>query len=132
MSLNSAFEDTRFSPITADEFPRLHCEVSLLHSFEEAKDCYDWEVGVHGIDIDLTVYADKTKSKSIFRGHAIFLPSVAPEFGWDTHETLEHLVAKAGYKGGVDLDRMDIHTTRHQSSHAHVSYKDYIEWKKSR
>lgn len=132
MCLNSAFEDSRFTPISADEFPRLHCEVSLLHSFEEAKDCYDWQVGVHGIDIDLTVYADKTKSKAVFKGHAIFLPSVAPEFGWDTHETLEHLIKKAGYKGGVDLDRMDIHTTKHQSSHAAVSHTDYIEWKKTR
>lgn len=132
MALNSAFEDSRFPPITSDELPKLHCEVSLLHSFESATDCYDWEVGKHGVDIDLVVYSDSTKTDSIFKGHAIFLPTVAPEFGWETHETIEHLVRKAGYKGGVNLARMDIETTRHQSSHAHVSYKEYLEWKKTR
>jgi uncharacterized protein (TIGR00296 family) len=128
MALNAAFDDSRFQPISLDEFPKLHCEVSLLHSFEPAADCYDWEVGLHGIDIDVTVFADSSRIKSIFTGHAIFLPTVAPEFGWDTHETVEHLVRKAGYKGPVDLSLMDIHTTRHQSSHAHVSYADYTEW----
>lgn len=132
MSLNSAFEDSRFQPISQDEFPKLHCEVSLLHSFEPANDCYDWVVGVHGIDIDVTVFTDASKSKSSFTGHAIFLPTVAPEFGWDTHETIEHLVRKAGYKGPIDLSRMDIVTTRHQSSHAHVSHKDYVNWLKNK
>ena len=132
MSLNSAFEDSRFEPISQEEFPKLHCEVSLLHSFEKAENCYDWSVGVHGVDITVVVYSDASKGDSIFRGHAIFLPTVAPEFGWDTHETIEHLVRKAGYKGGVDLKRMDISATRHQSSHSHVSYQDYLSWKESR
>jgi uncharacterized protein (TIGR00296 family) len=132
MALNSAFEDSRFEPISQDEFSKLHCEVSLLHSFEKVGDCYDWEVGTHGVDIDVVVFSDSKKTDSIFRGHAIFLPTVAPEFGWDTRETIEHLVRKAGYKGGVDLKRMDITATRHQSSHAHVSYQDYLAWKEAR
>lgn len=132
MALDSAFKDSRFQPIGQEEIYKLHCEVSLLHSFEDAADCYDWEVGVHGVDIDVVVYQDANKTKSIFKGHAIFLPTVAPEFGWNTQETIEHLVKKAGYKGGVDLSHMDIAAKRHQSSHAHVSYKEYTEWKASR
>ena len=132
MALNSAFEDSRFQPIVKHEFEKLHCEVSLLHSFEPASHCYDWTVGVHGVDIDFVVYADASKSRSVFKGQSIFLPSVAPQFGWDNEETIEHLVRKAGYKHGVDLSKMEIRTTRHQSSYAGVSYKEYIEWKKSK
>ena len=34
----------------------------------------------------------------MYRG--TFLPNVASEQGWDQVTTLEHLVAKAGWKGG--------------------------------
>ena len=37
-------KDSRFSPITKDEFNRLHVSVSLLTRFEEANDYLDWEV----------------------------------------------------------------------------------------
>lgn len=40
----SAMKDSRFSPITKDEFNRLHVSVSLLTRFEEAQDYLDWEV----------------------------------------------------------------------------------------
>lgn len=43
----SAFNDFRFYPITAKEIPSLQCSVSLLHSFEDAKDYKDWEVLSH-------------------------------------------------------------------------------------
>ena len=39
-------KDSRFSPITKDEFPRLHCSVSILTRFEDAQDHLDWEVCV--------------------------------------------------------------------------------------
>ena len=42
----SAMKDSRFSPITKDEFPRLHCSVSILTHFEEANDYLDWEVRI--------------------------------------------------------------------------------------
>lgn len=41
---NSALEDSRFAPIVEAELPRLHCGVSLLTSFEPARDWRDWEV----------------------------------------------------------------------------------------
>ncbi len=37
-------KDSRFSPITRDEFLRLHCSVSILTRFEEAQEYLDWEV----------------------------------------------------------------------------------------
>ncbi len=49
----SAFQDRRFEPITKEEVPRLSCSVSLLTNFEKRNDAFDWEVGTHGITIEL-------------------------------------------------------------------------------
>ena len=40
----SAMKDSRFDPITREEFSKLHCSVSILTHFEEARDYLDWEV----------------------------------------------------------------------------------------
>lgn len=40
----SAFQDRRFSPIEASEIPALQCSVTLLHSYEQGANCYDWKV----------------------------------------------------------------------------------------
>jgi len=40
----SATRDSRFPPITKAEFPSLHCAVSLLTKFEDARDYLDWQV----------------------------------------------------------------------------------------
>jgi hypothetical protein len=40
----SAFDDSRFRPVTEDEVPRLACTVNLLFAFEKCDDCFDWEV----------------------------------------------------------------------------------------
>ncbi|KER21924.1 LOW QUALITY PROTEIN: hypothetical protein T265_14977 [Opisthorchis viverrini] len=39
----SAMRDSRFAPITEDEFPHLTCSVSLLLHFEEGKHYQDWQ-----------------------------------------------------------------------------------------
>lgn len=41
---HSAFKDSRFNAVSSEEIPKLHCSVSLLTDFEEAKHCLDWEV----------------------------------------------------------------------------------------
>lgn len=64
----------------------------MLHSFEKIDHYLDWEVGVHGIDIDFEVL--DSHSNVIFRGGAIFLPSVAPQFGWDQEKTIIQLIKK--------------------------------------
>mmetsp|Transcript_15183 Transcript_15183/g.16882 ORF Transcript_15183/g.16882 Transcript_15183/m.16882 type:complete len:191 (+) Transcript_15183:129-701(+) len=110
-ALNSAFDDRRFNKITKREVPKLHCGVNLLHSFEPAQDCYDWEVGVHGILIDIRVIDQKTK-RTTFESGAIYLPSVAVEQGWNKQQTVKSLVRKAGWNGHFDLNMIEIVTTR--------------------
>lgn len=70
----SAVRDSRFSPITPDELPRLRVAVSILRHFEDAQDYLDWTVGVHGIRIEF--HNEKGSKRS-----ATYLPEVAPEQG---------------------------------------------------
>ena len=95
-SLIAAVQDSRFPPIKESELTKLRVEISLLNSFEEIQDPLDWSVGTHGIKIE---FKNPAKTNT-YRG--TFLPNVAPEQEWDQKETLEHLCAKAGYKGGFD------------------------------
>lgn len=71
---NSAFKDSRFSPITPEELPKLHVSVSILTQFEEAENHLDWEVGIHGIRIEF-------HSERGSRRTATYLPEVATEQG---------------------------------------------------
>ena len=61
--------DPRFPAIRSDEIPELNCGVSLLYSFEEAKDVLDWEVGNHGVDLSIEGYS------------ATYLPDLIKEEG---------------------------------------------------
>lgn len=45
-SVDSAFNDSRFEPLTKDEVPSLACAVSLLHKFEAAANVWDWKVQI--------------------------------------------------------------------------------------
>lgn len=74
-ALKSALNDSRFTPITADELPNLVCTVSLLIDFEECSDFRDWNIGSHGVSIK---YLDESKNKTY---HALFLPEVMVEHG---------------------------------------------------
>ena len=51
-ALISAFQDSRFNPISKGEVEKLSVDVSLLVNFETGKDAYDWEIGKHGIIIE--------------------------------------------------------------------------------
>lgn len=42
----SALKDSRFAPVTLEEFCKLSCSVSLLTNFEEGDNCFDWEVSI--------------------------------------------------------------------------------------
>lgn len=121
----SAFKDSRFKPITAPEVPKLCCHVSLLTNFEPAKDCYDWKVGVHGIQIDFR------DSKGESYG-ATYLPEVASEQGWTQAETIVELVAKSGYVGPVTPQlRSAIKLTRYQSQHAELTHAQWVALRKA-
>ncbi|KAJ8963868.1 hypothetical protein NQ314_005326 [Rhamnusium bicolor] len=73
-AITSAFKDSRFSPITRDEFPKLSVSVSILRHFEDGDDYLDWEVGVHGIRIE---FINEKGNKRT----ATYLPEVASEQG---------------------------------------------------
>jgi len=116
----SAFKDSRFPPISRDEFTKLHVSVSILRHFEEAADYLDWEVGVHGIRIE---FHNERGSKRT----ATYLPEVAPEQGWTQTQTVDSLLRKGGFKGHVTPEvRASVKLTRYQSEKVSVSYQDFV------
>lgn len=91
-ALDAAFNDPRFPPLTAKEFPEIHIEISALTPPVPVASYPDIEIGKHGMVIEL-------------RGRsAVFLPQVAPEQGWDLATTLTHLSYKAGLPGDAWRD----------------------------
>ncbi|XP_041379144.1 AMME syndrome candidate gene 1 protein homolog [Gigantopelta aegis] len=118
-AVTSAVKDSRFSPILKEEFHKLHCSVSILTHFEEAGDCMDWEVGIHGIRIEFV--NEKGHKKT-----ATYLPEVAVEQGWDRIQTIDSLLHKGGFKGPITHEvRKSIRLTRYRSEKITVSYHDY-------
>ena len=91
-ALDAAFEDPRFPPLTAREFPRIRIEISALTPPVPVASYRDIEIGRHGMVLEL-------------RGRsAVFLPQVAPEQGWDLETTLTQLARKAGLPGDAWQD----------------------------
>lgn len=123
----SAFEDSRFSPISRDELPKLHCSVSILKHFEEGNDYADWEIGIHGIRIE---FINEKGNKQT----ATYLPNVAKDQGWNQTQTIDSLLYKGGYRGKVTPEiRKAIKLTRYQSEKLTVSYQDYMEhWRRKK
>ena len=123
-TLISAFKDSRFPPIKSEEVNLLKCSVSLLHSFEEAKNAYDWEVGKHGMQIEFKV-AEKEY-------HSTYLPEVAKEQNWNQQKTIKSLIKKAGYSGEQTEELINsIKIKRYQSQKCSAEVKEYIEFMNS-
>ncbi|KAH7962331.1 hypothetical protein HPB52_015498 [Rhipicephalus sanguineus] len=123
---NGAFKDSRFSPITRDEFNKLHVSVSILRHFEDGNDYMDWEIGIHGIRIEFLTEKGSKRT-------ATYLPEVAPEQGWDHVQTIDSLLRKGGYKGSISNDmRKSIHLTRYQSEKVSISYQEYRDFWRNR
>lgn len=74
-ALIAALNDTRFDPVSLSEVQNLNVAVSILTNFNRIEDCYDWEVGKHGIEIEFIGGGRR------FSG--TFLPEVAKEQRWD-------------------------------------------------
>ncbi len=83
-ALNAAFQDPRFPPLAAAEWPEVEVELSVLTPPRPVGSWREIEIGRHGMVL--------TKGGR----SAVFLPQVAPEQGWGLEETLTHLSAKAG------------------------------------
>ena len=84
VALAAAFEDTRFSPVTPDEWPRIDIEVSVLTPMVLVRDTASIQPGIHGLYI-----------RKGFRS-GLLLPQVATEHGWDRKTFLEQTCRKAG------------------------------------
>ena len=120
-ALTAAFEDPRFNPIKLSEVKNLNVGISLLTNFEKAKDCYDWEIGKHGIQINFLKHY-----------HATFLPEVPVEHKMDKETTLRELVMKAMYMGDLEDVKDKIELTRYQSIKLFMSYEQYCAFKKNK
>lgn len=117
-ALISAFQDTRFSPIRAQEIPTLQCEVSILTDFEDIGDVYDWDLGIHGLKIQFT-YNHSSHSST-------FLPHVATEQGWNKQQTLISLLRKGGYRGNEkDPSKIPMKIQRYRGTKSTISYTEY-------
>ena len=88
MALAAAFEDTRFTPVRAEELASLEYEISVLTPMKPAPGVGSIVVGRDGVVI-------QKGGRS-----AVFLPQVAPEQGWSREEMLGHLCEKAGLDAG--------------------------------
>jgi AmmeMemoRadiSam system protein A len=89
----AAFDDSRFSPVTLEEAPRLEVSLSVLsHLFPIHPEAV--EVGRHGLLI----------SQGVHRG--LLLPQVPVEQNWDRKTFLAQTCRKAGLR--VDARRKDV------------------------
>jgi AmmeMemoRadiSam system protein A len=84
MAKAAAFNDPRFSPVTAGEIMEIDIEISVLSPIKRIDDPSVIEVGTHGIII----------SRGPQQG--LLLPQVATEWGWDREKFLEQTCLKAG------------------------------------
>jgi len=84
MAVAAAVEDPRFSAVIPAELPDLHMEISALTVPEPVSNLEAIQVGRHGLIVT--------------RGYnkGLLLPQVAPEWGWDRLQFLQHTCLKAG------------------------------------
>lgn len=83
MAIAAAVDDPRFFPVTVEELPRLHIEISAL-SAPAPIDPDDVVVGQHGLILRAAGRA------------GLLLPQVPTEHGWDRTTYLTGLCRKAG------------------------------------
>ncbi len=96
MARAAAFEDSRFPPLTREEYPEISLEISALTPLERILDPEAVTVGRHGLYL---VGGGR-------RG--VLLPQVATEWGWDRVTFLEQTCRKAGlapdaWRSGCEL-----------------------------
>jgi AmmeMemoRadiSam system protein A len=88
MAVQSALNDRRFSPLTADELKDIEIEISVLTPLKQVSGAGDIVIGRDGV----------LMAKA---GHsAVFLPQVATEQGWKREALLDNLCLKAGLSTG--------------------------------
>jgi AmmeMemoRadiSam system protein A len=83
-AINAAFRDPRFHPLTREELPGVHIEISVMSPIEVVTAVDSIEVGRDGLIISRGGRA------------GLLLPQVATEYGWDRETFLAHTCGKAG------------------------------------
>lgn len=84
LAIEAAFNDMRFSPLTADELSHITVEISILTPPREVSGVSEIVPGRDGVILQKGSHS------------AVFLPQVATEHGWTREEMLDHLCLKAG------------------------------------
>lgn len=79
----AAFEDTRFSPLSAEEAPELEIHLSILSTLRPIA-AAQVEIGRHGLLV------------SMAGRRGLLLPQVPVEYGWDRVTFIEQTCRKAG------------------------------------
>jgi AmmeMemoRadiSam system protein B/AmmeMemoRadiSam system protein A len=87
MARAAAFNDPRFPPLRAAEWPAVTVEISVLTPLQRISDPGFIEVGKHGILL-------RNGPSS-----GLLLPQVAVEYSWEREEFLNHTCLKAGLRG---------------------------------
>jgi AmmeMemoRadiSam system protein A len=84
-----AAEDPRLDPVTPDELPQIHVEISAMTPLKRVAGPAEIRVGEHGL---------------VIRGlgaSGLLLPQVATEHGWDVETFLRQTCRKAGLDPGA-------------------------------
>lgn len=97
-----ADSDPRFAPVTSEELPLLHIEISLLTPEQSVCAIEEIEVGRHGLIVEHG------------RARGLLLPQVATEHAWDRQTFLEQTCIKAGlardaWKNGARFHVFEAH-----------------------
>jgi hypothetical protein len=95
MAISSAFEDSRFSPLTKTEFEKIDIEISVLGPLRKISNINEIVLGKHGIYI-------KKDSRT-----GTMLPQVATENGWTIDQFLGYTArdkAGIGWSGWKDAE----------------------------
>lgn len=92
MARHAAFDDSRFAPLTQEEFAQVELDISVLSPLTPCPDPALVQVGRHGLVV-------RRGGRS-----GLLLPQVAPEWGWDRETFLEQTCHKAGLEPGCWRD----------------------------
>ena len=84
LALSAAFRDPRFTPLSAEEYPKIDVEISILSPIEPLGSFADIVIGRDGL-------IARKGGRS-----GLLLPQVATEYGWSVDEFLSHTCRKAG------------------------------------
>lgn len=88
MARQAAFNDPRFPPLTATEWPQASIEISVLDQPTRCPDPNQIEIGRDGLILS-------------YNGrNGVFLPQVPIEQGWNREQYLDNLCLKAGVPQG--------------------------------